>query len=138
MNLEIDDAWPTWADEIAKLSDKENCKFCIPRNIYSEFKLNDIDSSYEKENEAIESGVWICKPIVEWLCTDTMVGIHVFFLNGEPVCASTQSGRKNDTYYYFFSEEAWNKVHSFLKSMIEDQYPWRSIISINDKMPKRI
>lgn len=59
-------------------------------------------------------------PIRVWMCTDTMVGIYVYFLDGELVAVSCQSARRSAKIYRFVSEEAWLKVHNLLRSLDRD------------------
>lgn len=59
-------------------------------------------------------------PIRVWMCTDTMVGIYVYFLDGELVAVSCQSARKSSKTYRFVSDEAWTKIHNLLRSLDKD------------------
>lgn len=48
--------------------------------------------------------------VVSWLCTDTVVGLAVYFLDGEPVATSSQRCRKCDEQIDFISKEAREKT----------------------------
>lgn len=56
-------------------------------------------------------------PLIKWICTDTWVGTTVYYLDDEPICVSTQTARKNDTYYYFVSKEAADKLRALILSL---------------------
>lgn len=57
---------------------------------------------------------WIHK----WLCTDTTVGLSVYFLDDEPVAVSFQRGRKFTEEIKFISEESAKKLRDYILSMI--------------------
>ena len=48
-----------------------------------------------------------------WTCTDTQVGIAVYFLDEELICISWQPYRKSDEEFYFVSEEMSSKLHKY-------------------------
>lgn len=45
-----------------------------------------------------------------WICTDTEVGLRMYFLDDEFVCASFQPGRKSDETFYWVSKDTREKV----------------------------
>ncbi len=56
-----------------------------------------------------------------WMCTDTMVGDKVFYLDEEPVMVSSKSGRKCDTFTKWVSKDAAKAVHEYVTSLIQDE-----------------
>ncbi len=51
---------------------------------------------------------------LNWVCTDTTVGLRFYFLGDECVCASFQPGRKCDEQFEWVSQEAYNKVKTLV------------------------
>jgi hypothetical protein len=49
-----------------------------------------------------------------WICTDSWVGIRVYFLDEEPLAVSTQTGRKSDEVFEFVSKEMVEKFREYL------------------------
>lgn len=58
-------------------------------------------------------------PIKTWTCTDTEVGIKAYFLKDELLMFSSQTGRKNNIYYYFVSVEMKNKLIAYILENID-------------------
>lgn len=58
-----------------------------------------------------------CKPINTWYCTDTWVGMYAYYLDGELVLITTQSGRKCDKIYHHVSGATYRKLKEFLKTL---------------------
>lgn len=56
-------------------------------------------------------------PIQEWMCTDTLVGIHAYFMDGEPIAISVQTARKNCKDIAFLSKEAADKITAFILTL---------------------
>lgn len=59
--------------------------------------------------------------INEWLCTDTMVGVHAHFFDRKFVALSFQAGRKCDCHIYWQSKEDAMRVRDFILSLREDE-----------------
>lgn len=59
-----------------------------------------------------------CYWINKWMCTDTMVGTAVYFMDGEPVAVSHQRGRKSNKDVLFVSLEAANKVSAYVYELL--------------------
>lgn len=59
--------------------------------------------------------------IYNWCCTDTWVGLAVYFMDDAPVAVSFQSARKSDENIEFVSKEAAAKVRDFIISLMEDE-----------------
>ena len=130
---------PTWQEMIASIVADENRKrnYFIPSSLFEQCNINQGDCSYEKEEEAvINQKRFYFIPYVEWLCTDTMVGLYVYFLDDVPICASWQNARKNDKNYFFFGQEQYNNLRSFLISFLEDEYKWIRFVDVTEKMPE--
>lgn len=72
--------------------------------------------------------------LTQWLCTDTHVGMNVYFMDDEPAAVSTQSARKSDVYIRFVSEEAALKVRDFILSLAkEDEKFYPTIAALDDE-----
>src|SRR5688572_30224618 len=56
-----------------------------------------------------------------WYCTDSWVGGRIYFLDGEPVCVSWQSGRKSDEEFEWISRETFNKTKAYLLSLLIEE-----------------
>jgi hypothetical protein len=61
-----------------------------------------------------------CYYASQWLCTDTMVGTRLYFLDDEPVCMSYQPYRKSQETFSWVSREAYDKTRSYLDSFVYD------------------
>ena len=82
----------------------------------------------DKWNECVK-GYWL----VRWLCTDTWVGRRAYFFDGEPVATSYQSARKNDEYIEFVSNEAAEKIRSFIFELYgEEEKPAYDIVNAEE------
>ena len=85
---------------------------------------DDVDISDICENLDIYFYGWIDQDrlksywVTNWLCTDTWVGLLMYFLDDEPVGISFQSGRKSDKEFSWFSEECMHKVRDYILSII--------------------
>lgn len=55
-----------------------------------------------------------------WMCTDTYVGLAVFYMDDEVIAFSYQSARKSYELFEFVSEEAANKLRQFIISLMDD------------------
>lgn len=55
-----------------------------------------------------------------WICTDTEVGIRVWYFDNEPACISWKSYRKSDEVFGWISEEKFNKVKNYAVSLKEE------------------
>lgn len=56
--------------------------------------------------------------LTQWLCTDTHVGMNVYYMDDRPVAVSTQSARKSDVRISFVSLEAAQQVKDFILSLV--------------------
>lgn len=71
---------------------------------YSEFGL-DIDYVEQERLKAY----WVQR----WYCTDSYVGLRLYFLDDKPVAFSMQGGRKCDEYFYWIDEECAIEVKKY-------------------------
>jgi len=55
-----------------------------------------------------------------WQCTDTFVGIRVWYLDNKAVCISYKPYRKYDENFYWLSTEDFEEVHRYAQSLVED------------------
>jgi hypothetical protein len=61
------------------------------------------------------------RPIYQWLCTDTHVGCSAIYWNGEFIAITSQECRRCDTTVEWVSEEVFNRVSAFIKTLVEDE-----------------
>lgn len=57
--------------------------------------------------------------VIHWICTDTGVGVRIFFLDDEPVAIGVKTARRDDEDIEFLSKESYEKVKTYLLSLIE-------------------
>ena len=55
-----------------------------------------------------------------WICTDTEVGIRVWYFENVPVCISYQPYRKSDEEFAWLNEESFKKVRDYAYSLKEE------------------
>lgn len=65
-----------------------------------------------------------------WICTDTWVGIRVWYFDGKPVCISHKPFRKSHEAFGWLSKYDFDTVRSYAFSLVGDEYPLR--LSIMD------
>ena len=59
-----------------------------------------------------------CYWIGNWYCTDSWVGYRMYFLDNEPVAVSTQTGRKCNEEFEWFSKDSALKTREYLISLM--------------------
>ena len=73
--------------------------------------------------------------VESWVCTDTVVGYSVFFLDRTPVAVSIQRGRKSKKEIQFISEEAYDLVRdAVLECLSEDDLPEIPLADLNEEI----
>ena len=55
-----------------------------------------------------------------WICTDTDVGIRVWYLDNEPMCISWQPYRKSSETFGWISKDKFNEVRNYALSLKDD------------------
>ena len=123
-----------------------------------------LDRSHEQSEEldfyklhAVEFGIfdYLVQPddnprlsgcyIHSWICTDTTVGLKVYFLDGEPVCVSYQLYRKSSEKFFWVSSDAYDKTREYMLELqkynedepeydLLDEEHWDGIIEHIDKV----
>ncbi len=63
-----------------------------------------------------------------WMCTDTIVGIHAYYLFGELVFITAQQARKSDEEFEWVSTEAKEKVRAWVITKIASPPDFMKII----------
>jgi hypothetical protein len=58
-------------------------------------------------------------PVNEWMCTDTMVGVHAYYFDGRFVALSFQPARKSDTVFCWASKEDAQQVKNFIRTLYD-------------------
>lgn len=93
---------------LSKLDLSKKEKYYIDHDFLSEFDFNLYDIDTDKIN--LE-----CIRIITWYCTDSWVGIKVILLDDNPICVSTQQGRKCDENFEWISKEAYLKMKKIVE-----------------------
>lgn len=55
-----------------------------------------------------------------WICTDTGVGIRVWYFDNDPVCISWQPYRKSNETFGWISKDKFNQVRNYALSLKDD------------------
>ena len=58
----------------------------------------------------------------KWICTDTEVGIRVWYFDNEPVCISWRPYRKSNETFGWISKEKFNEVRNYALSLKDDNF----------------
>jgi len=58
-----------------------------------------------------------------WMCTDTYVGIRVWYFDNEPVCISYKPYRKYDELFYWISQDLFKTVFNYAMHLKEKETP---------------
>jgi hypothetical protein len=74
------------------------------------------------------------RPITEWNCTDTWVGDSAIYLNGELVCITSQSSRKDSVDIEWISKEVFEKVSTFVRSLVEPEEDYKKYIDFDSEV----
>ena len=93
------------------LENKENLKqdkWFYPQELLEEFEIYESISVDDRLTK---------KWFESWICTDTEVGIAVYFLDNELICVSWQPYRKSDEEFWFISEELGKKLYDYFLSL---------------------
>jgi len=60
-----------------------------------------------------------------WQCTDTYVGIRVWYFDNKPVCISYKPYRKSDENFYWLSVEDFTETHQYALSLMDNRIDTR-------------
>ena len=93
-----------------------------------ELNLNEYPG-WNKEFDDKLKGYWL----VKWLCTDTWVGITVFYLDDEPVAVSSQTARKSPEELEFVSIETATKVRKFILECLGEAEFTPSLVDLDEE-----
>lgn len=86
----------------------------------------------ERLESALDTGTYLgwspefnervaCAEINTWRCTDTWVGVHAYYFDGEFVALSFQNARKNGKVFRWVSREAANQMRAFIRTLAEGE-----------------
>jgi len=75
------------------------------------------------------------RPIYQWLCTDTHVGCSAIYWNGEFIAITSQTSRKGDTMVEWVSEEVFNRVSAFIKTLVEEEPYKPKCLNLEEEYP---
>lgn len=79
--------------------------------------------NFDRQNSIEIHKHFKCYFVFSWCCTDSSVGHRAYFLDDEFICLSFQPGRKYSQDFFFESEDAYNKIYSFLERFKTKQEP---------------
>ena len=68
------------------------------------------------------------------ICTDTMVGVRVYFFDDEPCAISCQDARKNDEIFEWVSHEVVTKVKAWIMTLLIDDKPTYTLMDMNQEI----
>lgn len=105
---------------------EDDCFVDIYSMCESEFEI------YEWLNQPKDNVRLTCCYYHSWTCTDTEVGIRVWYLDNNPVCISWQPFRKSNEEFGWLSQEAFDGVKAYIVSL-QDNEVKASILS-DDKV----
>lgn len=71
-----------------------------------------------------------------WRCTDTEVGYCLYFFDGEPMAFSSQTARKSEEEFKWFSEAIAQRVRDYLLSLVpeEDNSLNIDVVALDDEI----
>lgn len=73
--------------------------------------------------------------VYSWVCTDTVVGMFVYFLDNQPVAVSTQTARKSDREVKFLSKEGYLFVKEVVATFMNEEQENATYAGVNDEIP---
>jgi len=79
-------------------------------------------------NDYADNKLITCYFVADWICTDTVVGYRIYFLDGEPVAFSVQQARKSDEKFYWFSERRAHETKDYILSLT---IPQKETLNVN-------
>lgn len=92
-------------------------------------ELNIPNDIYLSEEDLSELKCYFSE--INWICTDTRVGLKFYFLNNEFICASFQQGRKSQEEFEWASQEAANKVRQYFIDKIKSKEVIPKVVLVN-------
>jgi hypothetical protein len=75
------------------------------------------------------------RPIYQWLCTDTHVGCSAIYWNGEFIAITSQTSRRGATTVEWVSEEVFNRVSAFIKTLVEEEPYKPKCLNLDEEYP---
>ncbi len=114
-----------------------NCKtFADIDTFIQELELHNLSFDYfggsvsDRFNERMKK-FWIHS----WYCTDTWVGLAVYFFDGELACITQQPGRKWGEEFEWASQDMADRVEAFVRSLENDKRKnERKILDLNEEL----
>lgn len=58
--------------------------------------------------------------VKSWICTDTMVGLKVYFYNDKAIAIGIKPYRKYDLQLYWINIKTYEQVRKYIESLIKD------------------
>ena len=101
-----------WTEAINRIAELEVSWGFSVENLANALDRPDLCYAYPPDNDTSLKKHWVHK----WLCTDTMVGLAIYTLDGRVVAVSSQSARKADEVIEFLSLERANYVKVYLEN----------------------
>jgi hypothetical protein len=95
--------------------------------------LFQINNFYYSEDTRLK-----CYFIKRWICTDTHVGIRVYFLDGEHIAFSSLRGRKYDEEFTFISIELAKKLRDYLIDLANKENEFTVELIEDSELDKKI
>ncbi|HET8687509.1 MAG TPA: hypothetical protein VFM18_12715 [Methanosarcina sp.] len=73
----------------------------------------DVDDSIQSRYKTV--------PIKEWMCTDTMVGYHAHYFNGELFAITIKEARKSNKNLFWASKDAYQMIKNDLQQYADEE-----------------
>jgi hypothetical protein len=108
--------------EALKNVNKSHPHYCDFEDLCNEFNIIS-DYSYSDEFDNRVKSYFL----IEWLCTDSLVGACAIYFDDELIGYYHQFARKADKTYYFISEEKADNLRKFMLSLIEEKINYEII-----------
>ena len=119
--------------EILKNVDKSNSNqdYIDLNDISNELNMN-IELPYVNRQDCQIKCYWVACH----LCTDTFVGLRVYFLNDEQIAISYQSARKSDENFEWINQNAVEITKKYLMSLAieDDNYDSISFVDMDEDL----
>jgi hypothetical protein len=82
----------------------------------------------------LESNGFTYRPVSAWNCTDTWVGDNAVYLDGELICITSRSGRKEPVEIQWVSKGVFDRVSAFVRSLAEDEDDYKKYIDFESEV----
>ena len=111
--IQINESSKITVDSILNMIDTSKMESYIYDICENQFQI------YDYPDQGENSRLTYCY-LHRWICTDTEVGIRVWYFDNKPVCISWKPYRKYDESYGWISKDGFVSVKSYIHSLIDN------------------